>query len=321
MLERLNEDNPCDVLTDVLETLRFKGSVFFRSDLAAPWGIELPPEGLPRFHIALSGECYVGTNATDTMMVNAQEIVMLANGGAHWIADQPGRELISSQRAGDACELGAPLFQQGDITNMILCGLVHFDQASPHPIFSSLPEIVHFSEMQNVDSVWSTIALIESEIQRTGQHSGPIIDRLTEVLFLRLLDEYSQENSQFAGFIGALRDRRLYRALSLIHGKPEYPWTLAVLGDKVGMSRATLVRHFQDAIGLAPMTYIANWRLMKAYSLVKYTSSKLDEIADSVGFATAQSLSRAFARFYGMTPQELRRNQGSGSEGRSAANG
>ena len=128
------------MLGDILETLRFRGSLFFRSDLAAPWGMSL---------------------------------------------SKTGRELVPSARAGEACELGNPLFQKGKITN-------------------------RFSR---------------------------ITDRLTEVLFLQLLNHYVQEHEGTTGFLAALRDRRVYRALSLIHQEPEFNWTLTSLGERVGMSR------------------------------------------------------------------------------------
>ena len=72
------------------------------------------------------------------------------------------------------------------------------------------------------------------------------------------------------------------------------------------MSRATLVRRFRKSVGVAPMTYLANWRLTKAYSLIRYSATPFDDIADRVGFASANSLARAFQRFYGETPSELR---------------
>ena len=75
------------------------------------------------------------------------------------------------------------------------------------------------------------------------------------------------------------------------------------------MSRATLVRRFKDAVGLAPMSYLANWRLMKAYSLIKYSTTPFEAIADTVGFASSQSLSKAFQRAYGRAPRDLRNSQ------------
>ncbi len=88
MSERLNETDRFDVLGDVLETLRFRGTIFFNSELAAPWGMSLEPVGIPRFHVALSGSCYVGSNENDAVAVQEMGIIMLPTGKSHWIADQ-----------------------------------------------------------------------------------------------------------------------------------------------------------------------------------------------------------------------------------------
>ena len=307
MSDRLNLEDSFDVLGDVLETLRFRGTIFFRAELAAPWGIAMEPSGNPRFHMALAGACFVGGDGHDAVPVEEMDIVMLPTGNAHWIADQPGRTLVPSQLASEACELGRPLFQDGEISHRLMCGIVHFDQESPHPLLDSLPEILHFQGLEAGQPIWSTVTLIDAELRATKGSGSTIVDRLTEVLFLQLLNDYAERSEEARGFLVALRDRRLHRALTLIHQQPDYRWSLSSLGEQVGMSRATLVRHFRDAIGVAPMTYIANWRLMKAHKLIKYSSRTLDHIAISVGFGSARSMSKSFQRHYGCTPNQLRR--------------
>jgi len=306
--ERLNQEVAFDVLGDILETLRFRGSVFFRSDLAAPWGMSLSEMGIPRFHIVLSGECFVGSDGHDAVKAEEADIIMLPNGNPHWIADQPGRQMVPSARAGKACELGNPLFQRGKITNRLMCGMVNFDQGASHPILDALPEMMHFSMLESAGPIWSVVKLIDAEMQSENDRGSRIADRLTEVLFLQLLNHYVSHSEDTTGFLAALRDRRVFRALTLIHKEPEYAWSLESLGERVGMSRATLVRRFQEVIGVAPMTYIADWRIMKAHSLVRYSAMPFEQIADSTGFASARTLSRAFQRRYGCTPNELRRS-------------
>jgi len=309
--ERINHDEVAfDVVGDVLETLRFKGSIFFRSDLAAPWGMSLEEVDIPRFHIAMSGSFYVGSDKAESVNVNHMEIAMLPNGHSHWIADQPGRKLISSHRAGQACELDNPLFQQGEITQKLMCGMVHYDKASSHPILDSLPQVLHFRELTSAEPIWMTVKLIESEMQRSKGKGDTIVDRLTEVLFLQLLNRYIHESKEMTVFLAALRDKRIHKALSLIHLEPNFNWSIASLGKRVGMSRATLVRHFQSSVGLAPMAYILNWRMMKAYNLIKNSNANLEQVAEQVGFASARTLSKAFKRQYAVTPSELRRNEG-----------
>ncbi len=308
MPERLTQEKAFDVLSDVLETLHFRGSLFFRSDLAAPWGMSLSRSENPRFHIAVSGEFYVGSDDQELVQVNPHDVVMIPSGSSHWVSDKPGRELVPSIAAADACELNAPMFQSGEITNRLICGVIHFEQGLSHPIFAALPAVMHFRSLEKSGPIWSVINLIEAEADDPGGLNSGVVDRLTEVLFIQLMNNFVQTSENATGFLAALSDKRVYKALALIHKEPEYEWTLSVLGDRAGMSKATLVRRFHEVVGMAPMTYISDWRLMKAYSLIKHSMTPLEQIAEFTGFASARTLTRAFQRHYGSSPSALRRS-------------
>jgi hypothetical protein len=162
---------------------------------------------LPRFHIALSGTCFVGSEGSEAVEVMQKNIVMLPGGNAHWIADKPGRKLVADSDTGEACQLGIPLFQNGEITNQIMCGIVNYDQQGAHPILDSLPEVMHFPMLEPDEPIWMTVALMNAEIQRLQNVGDPIIDRLTEVLFLQLLYRFANNNDGASGFLAALQDR------------------------------------------------------------------------------------------------------------------
>ncbi|TWX53052.1 AraC family transcriptional regulator [Colwellia hornerae] len=295
-----------NVLDDVIDTLRFRGSIFFHSSLAAPWGMSLSSIVMPRFHIALEGGFYVGAEGSN-INVEPMDIVMIPGGDMHWIADQLDRELVPSAQAGDACALGMPLFQQGEITNKIMCGIVEYDEAIEHPILSALPSIIQLSNIQSSDNVWMTVKLIDAEINRTNSKKNSIIDRLTEVLFIQLLNNFIKKNEHLTGFLSALKEPRLNKILQLIHQNPERQWTLDIISDVVGMSRATLQRKFKAAIGVSPMVYISRWRMAKAYQLLKHSNLSLEGIADGIGFSDARTLSHAFKEYYGDTPSKFRK--------------
>ncbi|MEH6586181.1 MAG: AraC family transcriptional regulator [Halioglobus sp.] len=297
-----------EVLDDILETLRFRGSIFFHSTLAAPWGMSLTSSATPRFHVALEGGFYVGTSDSQ-VSVQPMEIVMLPAGDMHWIADQENRKLVPSERAGQACEMGQALFQKGDITNRLMCGVVEYDDAISHPIISALPSIFLVSDIHSEDSIWMTVKQIDTEIIRGGNKKSSIIDRLTEVLFIQLIKQHITEDEHLQGFLSALRDPRMGKALQLIHKNPELHWTLEMIGEEVGMSRATLQRKFKSELDMSPIMYLNRWRIAKAYQLVKYSSRSLDRIAGSIGFSDARTMRTAFQRQYGITPSELRRKE------------
>lgn len=279
-----------NVLSDVLDTLRFRGSIFFRSNLAAPWGMSLQKVKNPRFHIALNGDCFIGVDTkTDkgVIKIKHMDIVMLPHGEMHWIADKPNRQLTPSEIAGDACELGKPLFQNGKITNKLICGLIDYDKDMLHPMVDALPSALHFTGIEKDDPIWMTVLLIDAEMETSESNKTPIIDRLTEVLFLQLLNRHINENKELTGFFAALQHNRIHQVLQLIHQNPQNEWTLDSLAEKVNMSRATLIRHFKNTVGVPPMAYILNWRMIKAHHYIKYTNKSLDQISELVGFSSA----------------------------------
>ncbi len=295
-----------DVLGDVLESLRFRGSIFFRSELAAPWGIALKQMAVPRFHISLKGSCVVGSNNDPLTQLDEMDIVMIPRGAQHWISDQPGRPLISDDEAAEACQLGRPHFQQGEISNRLMCGMVRYDTRLRHALFDSLPETIHFSHISHDDPIWQTVMLIDSEMARRHQPSA-ITDRLTEVLFMQLLNRYMKSGVGQFGFMTALADQRVHHALQLLHREPARDWSLAALGECVGMSSSTLVRQFRKTLDITPMNYLAQWRMIRAWSLVGDLRVGMEQVAQELGFTSARSFARAFQRHYDQTPSEVRR--------------
>jgi len=297
------------VLTDVLDKLHFRGSIFFRSRLAAPWGMSLSNLNNPRFHIALSGDCYIGVDDASNTVINMKhmDILMLPHGEMHWIADQPGRKLTPSEQAGDACELGMPLFQNGEITNKLICGLIDYEKDVLHPLVDALPSVLHFSGIKQNDPVWMTVLLIDAEMENAQTNHTSIIDRLTEVLFMQLLNKHMSDNKEITGFFAALHDKRICRALELIHKNPKFQWSIDLLAEQANLSGATLIRRFNSTVGVPPMTYLLKWRMIKAHNLIKYSSKTIDEISGMVGFSSARTLTKAFLSHYKMTPSQLRR--------------
>ncbi len=61
---------------------------FFRSDLASPWGFSLSEMKVPRFHIVLKGDCYIGVGENHSICLKHMGIIMISHGDLHWIADQ-----------------------------------------------------------------------------------------------------------------------------------------------------------------------------------------------------------------------------------------
>lgn len=301
---------PIELVGNILETLRFRSSIFFNSDLAKPWGMSLSKSNSIRFHVALKGDFFLGEGQQTTAKVKQHEIVVLTNENEHWVADLPGRKLVESEVAGQLCQLGTPLFQQGEKTHRILCGVVSFNHHVQHPFLNSLPRMMHFKSIALDSELWKVIDIINGLMDKSFQQQNCILDRLAEVLFLLLIERYVMDSDQNTGFISSVKDHRIQQALLLIHRQPNRNWTNESLSKEIGLSKSSLIRYFKKQIGMSPIEYLTHWRLTMAMNQIQHSNESLENIAEMVGFSSAQSLSKAFKRHFGKTTSQYRNNLG-----------
>ncbi|MFW2380956.1 MAG: cupin domain-containing protein, partial [Acidimicrobiales bacterium] len=79
-----------DPLAEALHYLRMDGMFYCRSELTAPWGIELPP--MPDclwFHVVASGRCTLVDADGNSYELQQGDIAVLPHGGGHRAFDSP----------------------------------------------------------------------------------------------------------------------------------------------------------------------------------------------------------------------------------------
>ena len=296
-----------DVKKDLLNNLHLSGLIFLNSQLQSPWGIALPEMKFPRFHVVLEGQIHISVEGQESQQVNEMEIVLIPNGSSHSIADRPDRELVQSEDVDTLCQFKFGDAPENTMTHHLICGLIRYDRSAFNLLLDSLPPIMYFPGIKQTDPVWMTVLQLKQEMAIARDYRSPIIDRLAEVLFLQLITLHINRNEETSSFLHVLEDNRIGKALKLLHQHPELDWSVVSLGERAGMSRSTLNRHFLNTIGISPMTYLTNLRLQKARNLIIHTEMTLSEIAVSVGFSSARTLSKAYSRLYGHKPSELSR--------------
>ncbi|WP_429273709.1 helix-turn-helix domain-containing protein [Paraburkholderia sp. EB58] len=108
------------------------------------------------------------------------------------------------------------------------------------------------------------------------------------------------------GWFRAMSDRRLAPALTLMHGDPARSWRLAELAEACAMSRTTFALRFKSAAGVAPLTYLAEWRMRLAEQALLDDTRPIAVIAESVGYTSESAFSNAFKRMTGHSPRDYR---------------
>jgi len=300
-----------DVVSDICRSIRLEGSVFFRSDLAAPWGIQLPAAHEPRFHVVLQGSMWYQTDLmSEPKQMNAGDILIIPEGEWHWVADSVGRKCFLPPEIGAAIAEGRPMFQGDEVATRLLCGLFRFDKALEHPLISALPPIIHLLHNDSASHKFliQTANWMFDEFNEEAPGSSVLVDRLCEVFFIQALRNVQEIQEFSTGFLAALKDPRINKALQLIHNQPDVAWTLDDLATEVAMSRAVFADRFNHLVGSPPITYLSGWRMQQALNLIKETVLPVITIAAKVGYTSDITFIRAFQRYFEVTPAEYRKN-------------
>ncbi len=182
----------------------------------------------------------------------------------------------------------------------VVCGTVFFDGGGANPITDSLPDcvLIKLSETRGIEQL---LDLMMEEAFNSGDGQQASLDRLCEILIIRLLRHCIAHGIASSGTLAGLADIRIAKVMQAIHDQPSRAWTLEDMAQTAGMSRARFAAHFKTQTGTTPANYLASWRLMLAQKLMK-KGLALKRIAVEVGYGSSSALARAFARAFDCSP-------------------
>ncbi len=184
----------------------------------------------------------------------------------------------------------------------VVCGTVRFVGGTKNAITDSLPALV-LVELAALPGAGALLDLMFEEAFSDWRGRQAALDRLCEVLMIRLLRYCIDQGLTHGGTLAGLADRRIAKALIAIHEDAARQWQLSDMAATAGMSRARFAVRFREITGETPADYLASWRLITAQSLLK-RGVPIKHIAGDVGYGSASALTRAFVRKLGCSPSE-----------------
>lgn len=117
--------------------------------------------------------------------------------------------------------------------------------------------------------------------------------RTGELVFTEAVRHYVQElPDQTEGWLGALRDRSVSKALALMYQAPDKARTAADLGYEVGASRSTLNAKFVRYMGMPPGEFLNEVRMQLAARELQLGQDNIAGQALTYCFVAVSSRSR-----------------------------
>ena len=304
-----------DVLSNVLNVTNLATHILGAREYVAPWAMRVEAHEHSVVHIVRRGGCWLRREGAEPLRLGSGDVVLLANGDRHVLSsDREPREIEPYQETVARSVNGVVAPRDGVIDasvepTLLQCAGYEFSREGAHPLLALLPPLIHLpADQAAADSELQLLLRLLIQ-EANGRAAGVelVLPRLIDTLFVYLLRAWLRQQPEGAcGWLGALRDPQISKALALIHEKPQAPWTVALLARAVAMSRAAFAKRFSDLVGEPPLAYITRWRMDLAAKLLRESREPVARIAGKVGYISETAFAKAFRRRRQQAPGEYR---------------
>jgi AraC-like DNA-binding protein len=305
-----------DALSEVLRLARFHAHVTLDATAGAPWCVSVAASStMARAHLVVDGECEVKLSGTDAVTLKAGEVAFIPRGEAHLVGNPLDAEakslsaLVKAPIAGE--QLPVRIGGDGRGTRWIVIS-TSCERHLAEPLITALPQIVKvdLANTPVVDGLLVALGLALSASAAPSVGATAERSRLAELVMIEAMSRYIDWLPPGGkGWLAGLNDRYVGRALALVHGRPDEPWTVERLGRQVGLSRSALADRFSDVMGEPIFGFLTRWRLTMAAEFLLTTRRPIESIAHEAGYESAGAFSAAFKRTFGKPPSVWRRKR------------
>ena len=165
------------------------------------------------------------------------------------------------------------------------------------------------------DQAGAQIALSDSIRVFSGIRSQTLSLLFRQVLLFDLSPSYTRSRILLMEIISALADGgedkllpgQIAEALEYLSGHIEENPSVAKLSERCNISQVYFRRQFKASVGKTPMEYRNLLRLNRARSYLEYGDISVQEISDTLGYATVSHFIQAFKKQYGCPPLQYRK--------------
>lgn len=296
-----------DPLSDVLQLLSARSYITSGQTAGACWSMRYP--GFPgmKFIALRKGHLWFRLEDGEVWTeLFPGDAVILTRFAPFIMASDPTLTPVHSELVPYQMRNG--IADYGGSESIILAGKMDVDQAAAGQLLNVLPVVIPIRTGTDASSTLSWLMeRIHEEKMLLRPGASLAGNHLIQLVMIEGIRSWIlSEESALKGWMRALRDTRILRALAAIHSEPEKNWQLSELAEIAGMSRASFARKFNESTGTTPLSYLTHWRMQIASRALRLSREPIKQIAFRLGYAAESTFSTVFKRVYGVSPKAHR---------------
>jgi AraC-like DNA-binding protein len=280
-----------DPLSAVLLDLRLSGTFFCNSQFGAPWSLAIAERDFASFHFVAQGECWLQAwpsgAAAQAVRLDAGDLVLVPRSPRQVFASSKRRTGTALERlpARQVSEAGSVLEVGGHSGSwLVICGGVRFEGLAAVLLLELLPDLLVLRRSEASPSVAGALEAMQEESRAARLGGATVMTRLADLIVVQAIRSWLERTPVDSGWLAALRDPHIGRALAAVHRTPERAWSVADLAQLARLSRSRFSQRFSELARSAPMQYVTRVQMHRASELLAAERLSVAELAERFGY-------------------------------------
>jgi len=296
---------PARHVNDFLRRLHLGSEVYYVGQLCDAWHMSTPGgSDITTFHLVCHGEAWIHmTDGREPVRMAAGDVAFFPHDAAHTFS----AHAVIPQQPFDYMH-PAPLDAQAPGTGL-LCGHLKLPAHIRRLLLAGFPEflLIRPDGSPVGRQVRALIEMMTEEATLNGVGVSAILDRLSDALFLYIIRHALHREPKLSPLLAALSDEQTRAAVSAFVDAPAETWTVERMAGLACQSRSAFSERFSQVVRIAPMEFVAAWRMQLATGMLADEHANMLDVALRCGYESEAAFRKAFKRIVGVPPGKLRR--------------
>ncbi|WP_197435781.1 AraC family transcriptional regulator [Agrobacterium vitis] len=298
-----------DALSDILSLLKVGNPVSRQLVGGGAWCLDFPAYTGLKFNAVVEGACWVQLEGQDApIRCGPGSCFLMARGTPFRMWSCPDAEPQDAAKVFGSAS-GEGIARINGETGFSLFGS-RFVCEGPNAgvLLSALPAIAFLTGERDRSKLLFLLQTIREELLEAEPGSVLATEYLGHMMLIQALRLYFRDAHNREGWLPALADRRIGKAINLMHEEPARKWTLQDLAEAVGMSRTSFAVRFREKVGVSAIDYLLRWRISLAKDYLARRSASITTISFDLGYESESAFGAAFKRSVGCSPRAYSRS-------------
>nr|WP_196242414.1 AraC family transcriptional regulator [Azospirillum oleiclasticum] len=279
-------------------------------------------EGI-KVNAVVAGSCWLSMEGSDApLRVSAGDCFLLMRGRPFRLASDVDACPVDAEGVIKGAQGGGTAVVNGGGDFFLFGSRFTLDDEHARFLLGSLPPLLHIPAASGDGTLAWALERLRAELHAERPGGNLAVHHLAHLMLVDVLRRYATDGTRSGGWLGALSDRKIGRALTLMHGDPSRRWTLSDLAGEIAMSRTSFAVRFKRCVGVAPLDYLTRWRMLLAGERLATSATSIAALAPSLGYESESAFGAAFKRVMGCSPRTYARSRAAAApESQSPAGG